>query len=314
MIKCLKSVNAYDIAEIHRELLDPLREAIAIFKPSVEVNIDDGNTFLEEHPKDLAMRGEYNKAPWIFGVNSEEGLITSAAILANYSMAAVAKNDWRLFIERVLWFNSSTGIAAEKIREKYFGSHTAFRHPDPFETLDNYTTMISDRGFNYDAHHGVLLQSKYSPVYVYYYTYRGEWSAVTYFKEIRGAWPRLVEVAWALAATWVRKKIFGQPLPTYGASHSDELALLFHMPLVSDITPDCNDYTMSVDLIKLWVDFAKQRDTYENAPLQFRQVDWEPVDPSLDVIRYLRIDTNASMINEPFADRIRFWDNLLEGD
>lgn len=177
-------------------LQDPLREAITIYKPSVEIPIDDGNTFLTEHPRKLAVKGDYNKVPWIFGVNSDEGLITSALILANTTMASVAKNDWRLFIERVLWFNSTSGIAAEKIRQFYFGDYTSVRHPDPFETLDNYTTMISDRGFNYDAHHGALNQSKHSPVYLYYYTYRGEWSAVNYFKEIRGAWPRLVEVNW----------------------------------------------------------------------------------------------------------------------
>lgn len=64
-------------------------------------------------------------------------------------------------------------------------------------------------------------------------------------------------MAWAVAATWVRKNVLGQPLTNYGASHSDELALLFHMPWVSDVTPECNDYQMSVDLIKLWADFSR---------------------------------------------------------
>ncbi|CAL8100204.1 unnamed protein product [Orchesella dallaii] len=309
MVECLKSANAYDIAEIHRELLDPLREAITIFKPSVEVDIPDGNTFITEHPRDLALRGDYNRVPWIMGVNSEEGLITSAVILANKTMADKAKTDWPFFIERALWFNSSKGIAAEKIRNFYFGNNAdpALVAENPFEALDNYTTMISDRGFNHDAHHGARIQSKYSPVYMYYYSYRGEWSAVNYFKEVRGAWPRLVEVAWAIAAAWVRKNILGQPLTNYGASHSDELALMFHMPWVSDVTPECNDYTMSLDLIKLWADFGRKTE-----PLLFRDVEWEPVKPWENTVRYLKIDSEPSMIDEPFTERVKFWDTLEE--
>lgn len=42
-----------------------------------------------------------------------------------------------------------------------------------------------------------------------------------------------------------------------GASHSDELALLFQMPWISDVFEDSRDYTMSLDLVKLWVSFAK---------------------------------------------------------
>lgn len=127
-------------------------------------------------------------------ISSDLKNFTILAILANNTMASVAKSDWRLFIERVLWYNSPDGIAAEKIRQFYFGNYAPRLHPDPFETLDNYTIMISDRGFYYDAHNGALLQSKHSLVYMYYYSYRGEWSAVNYFKEIKGAWPRLVEV------------------------------------------------------------------------------------------------------------------------
>ncbi|ODN00458.1 Venom carboxylesterase-6 [Orchesella cincta] len=311
MIQCLKSANAYDIAEIHREVLDPLREAITIYKPSIEVPIDDGNTFISEHPKDLALRGDYIKVPWIFGVNSEEGLITSAVILANKTMADKAKTDWPFFLERALWFNATNEIAAEKIRLFYFGatSNETSVTENPFEALDNYTTMISDRGFNKDAHHGARIQSKHSPVFMYYYTYRGEWSAVNYFKEVRGAWPRLVEVAWAIAAAWVRKNILGQPLTNYGASHSDELALMFHMPWVSDVTQECNDYPMSEDLIKLWVDFGRRK-----KPLLFRNVEWEAVKPWENTVRYLNIDSEPSMIDEPFTERVKFWDDLEEGN
>jgi len=53
-----------------------------------------------------------------------------------------------------------------------------------------------------------------------------------------------------------------------GVSHSDELALLFPIRYVSDVPKDSRDYQMSLDLVKLWVSFAKQKNgyAYKNVP------------------------------------------------
>jgi len=267
---------------------DPLREGIAIFKPSVEVKSSDGSTFISELPLEMAKRGDYYKVPWIHGVNSEEGLIFSAAMLVNKTMAGVAQDDWEYFLDRTIWY-PSPGNTSQKIRSFYFGDSQTITHkktppssdvihlllseedeqssnslstkydPLDLDNLESYTNLISDRGFYRDTHHGAALQSQHSPVYLYYYSYRGEWSVVNFFPEVSGTFSRQIEVGWSLLLGWVSKNVLGYKLRNYGASHSDELALMFYMPWVSEIYPENKDYDMSLDIVKLWVEFAQDK-------------------------------------------------------
>lgn len=54
-----------------------LRDPIVMFVPTIENYVDE-NTFLGEAPRVLLNEGRFNKIPMIAGVNSHEGLLTSA--------------------------------------------------------------------------------------------------------------------------------------------------------------------------------------------------------------------------------------------
>jgi carboxylesterase type B len=54
-----------------------LRERISLFTPTIET-VDDDEAFLTEDPLEVLKSGKINKVPIIAGVNSDEGLITSA--------------------------------------------------------------------------------------------------------------------------------------------------------------------------------------------------------------------------------------------
>jgi carboxylesterase type B len=54
-----------------------LRERISLFTPTIET-VDDDEAFLTEDPLEVLKSGNINKVPIIAGVNSDEGLITSA--------------------------------------------------------------------------------------------------------------------------------------------------------------------------------------------------------------------------------------------
>lgn len=107
-------------------------------------------------------------------------------MLVNKTMSTVAQEDWRYFLDRTIWFPAENDTA-EKVRHFYFGDEPFDNNAsalvptpnmDPLEKLGSYTNMISDRGFYFDTHHGVKIQSLHSPVYLYYYSYRSEWSVV----------------------------------------------------------------------------------------------------------------------------------------
>jgi carboxylesterase type B len=175
-----------------------------------------------------------------------------AAIMANQTLRDLAQNDWSDFVSKLLLFPKNDEVAA-KIRSFYFGDSK------DITTLDNihkYTNMISDRGFFSDSYHVARLHGKFHPTYVYYYSYPGEWTVANLFMEVRGTLPRLMEVGWAVISSWVTRSLLGRSLPNYGASHGDELAMLFQMPWISDVPPESKDYQMSLDLVKLWAAFA----------------------------------------------------------
>lgn len=78
MVKCLKSKEAMDIVQVHREMKDNLRPVIATFVPTVEMDKSDGKAFLLDMPRRIIESGNYNKVPFFTGVNNAEGLMMSA--------------------------------------------------------------------------------------------------------------------------------------------------------------------------------------------------------------------------------------------
>ena len=51
---------------------------MSVFVPTVEI-INDSDSFLVESPEKIMKKGNFNKVPWLTGVTSEEGLITSTS-------------------------------------------------------------------------------------------------------------------------------------------------------------------------------------------------------------------------------------------
>jgi len=112
----------------------------------------------------------------------------------------------------------------------------------------------------------------------------------------------VVELGFAAISAWVKKNILGIELPKLGVSHADELSVLFPVAWDSDIIPGGKDYQMSVDVIKLWVAFAK------NEPLKIQNTLWKPVAPK--AIKYLKLDKITSQVDPPFQKRLDVWESL----
>lgn len=147
------------------------------------------------------------------------------AIMANATMTDLAQNDWNDFVRKLLVFQRDDE-AAQKIRNFYFENVSDVT---TFDNLHHYARMISDRGFFADIHHGASLQAKSasSPIYLYFYSYPGEWTVANLFMEVRGTLPRLMEAGWAILSScnswlhnWINKTLLGRTLPNYGKLHS----------------------------------------------------------------------------------------------
>lgn len=63
---------------------------------------------------------------------------------------------------------------------------------------------------------------------------------------------------------------------------------------------------MSKDLINLWVSFASSSDS-----LMLGKQTWEQVKPE-EPFKYLEISRNPRIIDEPFTERVTFWESIID--
>lgn len=87
------------------------------------------------------------------------------------------------------------------------------------------------------------------------------------------------------------------------------------MPLLAKVPPSHKDYQMSREIVKLWVQFAKAEVDVEEGSiksrmeLEFLGTKWPPQDPT-QPLQYFQLDATPKLIQQPYTDRIQFWNSL----
>jgi len=146
--------------------------------------------------------------------------------MANQTMKDLANNNWNEFARLLLMFEKNDE-AAQKIRRYYFGNEsniTEFNNVN----MKRFADMFGDRALYTDMYHGARLQTNSSPVYLYYYSYPGEWTTSNIFLQLRGKLPRFVEAVWSvicggntLLHRWMNY-FLRRTLPNYGKFRNNQ--------------------------------------------------------------------------------------------
>jgi len=170
---------------------------------------------------------------------------------------------------------------SNQIRAFYFRSK-----PIDKDTAGNLTNLYSDRLFNHGTRTSALLHGKYNeavPLYLFVVGYRGKESHMKFLNFTENV----------------------------GVSEGDELQYLFNMGRFEEIGKSEKDADFSNKFIKLWLSFAREgvpSATWSGARK------WVPVTPEQvkgdEALRFYRLDQNCSFVDEPFTERMSFWDNL----
>ncbi|ODN06566.1 Venom carboxylesterase-6 [Orchesella cincta] len=301
MVDCLKSMDALKIVQTHLEYRTVLLHPLAIYAPSVEAVLDE-NTFLSDEPLTLMKNGGIvNNVPWLTGVNAEDGLIYSARIIRNKRLITEIEDNWYETAPKLLGYgDNDKKELTSQITEYYFGPNPALDFNWAFQ---NFTNLFSDRLYNTATHIAIQEHSKSSPVYAYYYNYRGKFSFSNLLL-LTGQLPPIVDIGISLTRNFIRR-ISRLPKNNLGVCHGDEILMLFNLGVLSNVHKAHRDYDMSKSVVKLWTDFACGENN-----LVFRNVTLERVNPLGFDIPYLKMDAKAAVIGEPFADRVRFGESL----
>nr|WCC58205.1 carboxylesterase [Pharsalia antennata] len=224
-------------------------------------------------------KGNINKVPTLIGFNSEEelafwisvtdvtGLLEARAKYFDSDLSNFIRNKFNMTKENKL-------IAGRKIREIY--TNRTFQDDLPklikFFSDDSFTTAITRHA---------KLQSNYTDVYLYQFSYKGRMGGL---KDAEAAGVR-------------------------GVGHVEELAYLWDVRITPDETPDDpEDVTTRHRLLTLWTNFVKYLNPTPEKDSALGNVTWEKVTPNNLV--YLNINSTLEMQTNP-KEYIK-WERIVD--
>ncbi|XP_015115296.1 venom carboxylesterase-6 [Diachasma alloeum] len=286
LLSCLKMKDHVEIIATDRKFQIFDYDPMIPFRPVIEP--DHPGAFLKEEPAQTLKNGNMADIPWMTGFNSQEGAIKVAAL---YGIKG--KEYVKMFNERFMELAPlSLGYedtcpkeyhdyVSSKIRKFYLGDKPA-HESNRFNVID----MYSDAWFNVGADMAIRdhLEVLASPVYYYYFAYRG-------------------------GASFSR--IFGDETNDYGVSHADELQYLFPVgeQLFQDTPFSKEDHRMADIMTKLWTNFAKTGNPTPTITPEL-PLKWKPV--RTEALEYLLINNskNLKMSKHLLKDRMELWASL----
>jgi carboxylesterase type B len=234
----------------------------------------------------------------MIGVNADEGLLTSLLFYNSEQKMEAFAREWDKCVLRTFGIPIDTPNAeafANGIKEIYFPQDTTFTKETK---LLQYTKLFSDSNFNLHVSHCISVQKQFSPVYPYYFSRTGG-PSLTVLLDMLMKRSSLPVKLLKFIATTLYNKVTGNRPTDYGVCHGDDLAMLFVIEKVFHVKKDPNseDYKFSKDMVKLWVDFAR-----DETSLTFRGAKF-PVQDANDDVQYFDLCETPKLIPEPFADR-----------
>lgn len=284
-IDCLRKKDAVDIIGVDRAFQEFDYCPMIPFRPVIEPS--HPGAFLTEDPAVSSKYGRLLDIPWMTGITSEEGALRAPGIYGRQNGELVKRlNDEFANIAPITLLYHETcpesvhKKVAEKIRAFYFGDHAIDN-----STRSDVVDMYSDAWFGAAAHKSVqeYLATQSSPIYYYYFAYRGSASF---------------------------SRIFGDPTQNYGVSHGDELQYLFPVgeQLFQDTPLNKEDHKMIDILTSLWFNFAKSGNPTPRKT-QTVPIKWKPV--RTQALEYLHIGkSDLHMADNLHPERNAFWESL----
>lgn len=286
LIDCLRTKNANDIIGTDRlfQVFDYC--PMIPFRPVIEP--DHEGAFLTDDPALLMKYGRLSDIPWMTGITSQEGSLRVPGLygLRNGELVKELNDNFQKIAPISLLYeetcpDSLKDEVTRKIRKFYLGE----RQIDS-STRFELVNMYSDAWFNHAADTSVryYLETQSSPIYYYYFAYKGSASF---------------------------SRIFGDPTKDYGVSHADDLQYLFPVgeQLFQDTPLTEEDHRMVDVLTSLWFNFANTGNPTPKVTKTL-PVKWQPVRTSN--LEYLHIGNpqNIRMSENLNAERMQFWESL----
>ncbi|XP_046744929.1 venom carboxylesterase-6-like [Diprion similis] len=283
LVNCLKVQSAEQITLAITKFVTYLASPETPFGASVEEGSSNDFKFIDRPPIDSLANGLVQNKPWITSITDEDGLIPTAQFVNNGMALTDLDRNWAMIAPTLMQYTDTIpetrkSEVAKLIREHYLGSKRIDRSSAP-----NLTQMATDRLYGYKTEASARLQARAaeSPVWVYYFSYRGAHSV---------------------------SELYADNNKNYGVAHFDDVAYVLKSWF--DPTTTERDREMQKKLIDLWVSYASNSKPNVG-------VEWSRLNPCKTNFSYLQIagPSDISMKGSTnFGDKI-FWESInFQGD
>ncbi|KAL0819630.1 hypothetical protein ABMA28_007707 [Loxostege sticticalis] len=258
-----------------------LKSTVALpFLPALEPEGPDA--FLTASPRDSLPGAD---VPFLTGYNAQEGIILFRRMQRDPKLVSELDREFRRVVPPELLSGDEelTKKITNAIRAFYFQ-----QRPVDTRNIDSLIDLFTDVMFLRPLLETVRLQAetnRTSPTYVYRFAFDG--------------------------ALGLFKRMLGITHP--GACHGDEMGYLFYFSRLNyRLDDDSPELAVSRRMVQMWTNFAKTGNP--TPPVDYESVvdfKWMPVNDTTHV-NYLNIDGNFTLLSDPEAKRVRFWDWLYE--
>jgi len=278
------------------------------FRPTIEVEMGDGKAIITEHPLVIIESGNFNKVPYMVGVNSGEGILLASPALTTKEIKEGLATDWSgTLAPRIFFPEDEDASKLEATKEIYLEGE--FNVDNPLEHMQGMANLFSDWIWYLGFQRAMELHAVYScaenPLFVYYYDYYGKYSLADLVLAIGGDYHPIVELIRIKGKKWVREKIKKEEVPKYGTCHGDGLSMQWYMPEMCYVPKKSPDYDISKEIINSLVQFVKWTPEHDCC-ITFNGQHWKRQEAS-EPLRYMHLSRTPGMIPEPFSDRLEFW-------
>ncbi|KAF2896323.1 hypothetical protein ILUMI_09830, partial [Ignelater luminosus] len=278
MINCLREKPAYDVVATVKHFQPWLYNPFSPF--GVVVDKWSSEPFLPEHPYILLRNGKVQDLPYIFSNVEAEGLYPAADFIGDPKHLDEINSRWNELMPHILDFHYTLKpqqqfAVLQEIRDFYFRGQPVYK-----STFNILVKLISDRLFMVDIERAARLHSAAikSPVYYYYFTYRGAHS---------------------------KSELRSRSNKNYGAAHADDTTYVLSSNVDTQTTDD--DRKMSKLMVDMWISFAN------TSTPQIEDIKWPGITKdTTESLPFLLIEspTKLSVKSATFLGNRQFWDTF----